>query len=154
MKCNELLEPIWSVASSRKPWPLNLSSLQSVRWPGQGHVKFRYEFSSIHHVNQKLVPEAHYSRNRTLIFNLNLFLSSLHIFCVSPAVYVILLPPRWFSFHLTPSYFIFLHLPSFLHSVKKSLVIPFHITAFILVKWASHTLCCLWSQSFSFSCSC
>lgn len=110
MKLNELLEPEWNVAAARKPWPLNSSSLLSVSWPHQGHIKFSYGFLSIHHVNQKLVPEAHYSQNRILIFNLNLFLSSLHIFCVSLSCN--LCDSSTSTLVLFPSDTILLHLPT------------------------------------------
>lgn len=122
MKLHELLEPIWRVAASRKPWPLNSDSLLSVRWPGQGHIKFRYEYPSIHHVNQNLVPEAHYSDNRILIFNLNLFLSSLHIFCVSLSCS--LCDSSTSTLDLFPSDTVLLHLPtpSFIPSFCKKII--------------------------------
>lgn len=107
------------MAAERKPWPLNSSFLLLVSRPDQGHIKFTYGFPSFQHVNQKLVPEAHYSHNRTIIFNLDLFLSSLHIFCVSLSRS--LCDSSTSTLVLFPSDTILLHLPtpSFIPSFCK-----------------------------------
>lgn len=141
----------------KKPLNLTLGSLLLGCHPDQGHLKIRYEFFYLHHTSQKLVPETHHFLIRILplVFNLDLFLSSLHFYfffflschlCTSPTSPLILFSSDTILPHLpTPS----------LHYVKEKSSHNFSSHSSLhFVKMSKscsfHTVC----KGLSFSCSC